>query len=203
MFSMIEIGPPCNQETDCRFGGSPHLPDDIDWPVDSENVPLLHLFTISSVALNHYMNLAIEDGLQLSVFVPFKAGDIKRGISLARDPYRSKVLLYKPLKTHGPKNSEQTLEPRTMTFMKDRPDDEDEEEFSGEVDDKIGGGPIWLQRRIQLPESRFLLQINEGLLTKVWPELAGIFVGGMGFLFVKNPARPGRDSIGELRVQFT
>jgi Domain of unknown function (DUF1963) len=203
MFSMIEIGSICDDSADCKFGGIPALPSELKWPLDSEGQPLLHLITIPGRTLNHYANLTVDGDTCLSVFVPFKAGDIKRGIQLARESGASQVFLYKQLGESSAPPKSLSFGPFEMIFVEDRPDNEDEEEFSGETDDKIGGHAIWLQRRIDLPKSKFVLQINERLLTESCPELAGIFVGGMGFLFIDVNAQPGLDSIGELRVQFT
>ena len=83
---------------------------------------------------------------------------------------------------------------------------EDEDEFSDEIENKIGGSPVWLQDRMQFDGMTFCMQLVGASISKAWSTHKGIFLGGIGYLYL-NPSVPDvADAVvrcGQFRIQYS
>lgn len=74
----------------------------------------------------------------------------------------------------------------------------DEDEFSEDLDDKIGGNPNWLQDRFDYTGYDFVLQISGMYLGKIIPTHKEALMSGMLYIFY-NPV----DNNGLITLQYS
>jgi Domain of unknown function (DUF1963) len=201
MATFFKIGAECQENTAPKIGGGVFLPNSMAWPLDKSGLPLLHLLTLPSELVNQFVTLDLPSNHCISVFIPYKPGEVEHLIDLARKDGTAKVLLYES--TTGLRQECKTplLPAKVMEIYET--DDDEEDEFSDEIDNKIGGHGIWLQNRIEIPGKVFLLQVLGATMNQNWPSHQGILMGGVGYLFVSNQFDSASTDIGEFILQYT
>lgn len=158
------------------LGGSPRLPQNIAWPLDSQGYPLIHLISLPACFINNNShNISVDNKLTISVFTPFDTDPLnhiqkamnENGIAIAysaADIERNEHPL--PLKK-SPIGAEKT----------------NEQDSSTNGISKVGGVPCWIQD----DESNgliYFMQIDEYDLDALFPDHRGLFAGGMGYLLL-------------------
>lgn len=184
-----------------KVGGGVFMPDSIAWPLDDSGHPMLHLLTMQSNDVNKFVANALPLNHFLSVFIPYKKGEIEYVIDLARKNGIAKVYAYEATTKLRQECITPLLPAKSMEIYET--DDDEEDEFSDEVDDKIGGHGIWLQNRIEIAGKFFLLQLLGATINRNWPSHNGIFMGGVGYLFVSNTQGCPALEVGEFKLQYT
>lgn len=178
-----------------RIGGSSLLPPAINWPTDRHGRKMLFLASLSSDLLKSQCNIIIPEGQILSIFCPYKEDDIECAIDMARGRENGYVV------AHFPTEPRQEFESPISSIKKLELNlnvETDEDEFSEDIDDKIGGRPNWLQDRFNYTGYEFVLQISGLYFGKVIPHHKNIFMGGVLYVFY-NPL----NNTGLLTLQYS
>lgn len=202
MVSYLVVDGICNVEAYPRIGGSCALPDDISWPKDNKDRPCTFLLGAESSWISKNAGVNLPNDLILSIFVPFDPSSVDHALAMARTPMSAKALLH-PKATAFRQESSFSLDPPRALIVDLEPDAEDEDEFSSEIEPKIGGMPTWLQRRIEIPQRRFVLQLMSHQIREHWPAHGSLFMGGVGYLFLDIAWNGANPEVGELRLQYT
>lgn len=176
-------------------GGSPYLPESIDWPADSSGEPLLHLASLPALFIKKYSKiLSLDDGLVVSIFTPY---------SLTSDSYiykamneGGKVIVYKPGDEPRDGHGHPIACPRLIKVFENPEEDSDENTTA-----KIAGIPAWIQDEESRSDLIYILQINNSRLNKAAPTHKSIFVGGNGYLFLKESISSENLFAGEFLIQ--
>lgn len=192
----------CEEDEKDRIGGDAYLPGNINWPSHG-NIPMLFLMTLSSNFLNKYANYEIPDSHCLSVFVPYAKGSIEGAIQLARTIDAATVLIHKTSSTPRQENKTPLNTCRKLR-VEIHPDIEDEDEFSDEIEEKVGGVPTWLQDRIDYTdEYKFVLQYIAGEFEGYWTDHNELFLDGICYLFLREPFNLNDSQAGMFRIQYS
>lgn len=163
-----------------KIGGSSLLPKDMIWPKDRSGRNMLFLASISSELLMSECNISIPKDHVLSVFCPYKKGDIEHAIDMARGREPGFVISHL---AEAPRQEfdDPILEAKKLELNKDFETDEDE--FSEDVEDKIGGNPNWLQDKFDYSGADFVMQLSGMYFDEVIPTHKGIFLSGVLYVF--------------------
>ena len=188
-----------------RLGGGASLHITANWPKDASGQPMLHLISLPGELVSKLTGIQVHHAACISVFIPYQQDSIEESISLARQAGTAQVLLYQP-GTVARQEFNLPMEPaRALTIDSDE-DVEEEDEFSDEIENKIGGTPTWLQDRIDSGDMVFCLQLVGPTLVARWPAHRGLFLGGVGYLFLnKTMPEASFEPIvcGDFRVQYS
>lgn len=178
-----------------KIGGSSFLPESINWPTDRHGKKMLFLASLSSELLKSQCNIIIPEGQVLSIFCPYKKDDIEYAIDMARARETGYLIAHFPVKPRQefeyPISEIKKLE-LNLSF------ETDEDEFSEDVEDKIGGRPNWLQDSYNYAGYDFVLQISGLYFGKIIPSHKNIFMGGVLYIFY-NPS----NNNGLLTLQYS
>lgn len=196
------FGEVCARDFPSRMGGDASLPAAIEWPRDKDGKPMLLLMTLASTLISTYLNNRLPENYGISVFVPFEKDSVEHVVDLARRPETARVIAHEIAPDLRQECHAPLVPPHAITIEVDA-DREDEDEFSDEIENKIGGKATWLQDRIELYDKQFLLQVGAGLFDRYWPSHRGIFMGGMVYLFVNKAGVLLAPQFGQLTVQYT
>lgn len=178
-----------------KIGGSALLPEAIKWPIDRHGRKMLFVASLSSQLLKAQCDIVIPEDQVLSIFCPYTKDDVECAIDMARGRERGAVI------AHFAAAPRQEFEYPIHDIKKlvlDEDMETDEDEFSEELDDKIGGGPNWLQDRFDYSGYDFVLQISGLLFGKIIPSHKHIFMGGMLYVFY-SPS----DNKGLVTLQYS
>lgn len=163
-----------------KIGGNSLLPVSIAWPRDRHGRKMLFLASISADLLQSQCNIAIPEGSILSIFCPYKKDEIEYAIDMARGREPGYLI------AHLPDAPRQEFDYPILQGKKLRLNENvetDEDEFSEDVEDKIGGIPNWLQDRFDYTGYDFVLQISGMYLGKVIPTHKDVLMNGMLYVF--------------------
>lgn len=205
MVNYLAVGNICDDGVGPQLGGGAFLPPDVPWPCDENGREMLHLLSLPGGFLTNHTNITVDNSMCVSVFIPYSKDSVEESISLARRKDAAHVLVYEPgnlvRQQHG-----WPLQPCRILDVD--PDEEaiDDDEFSDEIENKIGGIPVWLQDRIDYAGMEFCLQLVGGTIKQFWPSHSGIFLGGVGYLFLKPEIpsiRGGSELCGSFRIQYS
>ena len=192
----------CEESTIPRMGGGASLPLRVVWPEDKDGEPMLHLMTLSPELINTYSNCKIAETHCVSVFIPFKKNSVEHVIDLARRPESARVIAHE-IATEIRQECREPLDPPHAITVECDPGRDDEDEFSDEIEPKIGGGPTWLQDVIEAPGKQFLLQLLSSQFNDSWPSHRGMFMGGVVYLFISDHCDVTEERFGQLTIQYT
>lgn len=145
---------------------------------------MIFLASISSALLKSTCNIIIPADHVLSIFYPYRKGDIEHVIGIARGKEPGFVV------SHFAEAPRQEFEDPIREARKlelNENFETDEDEFSEDLDDKIGGRPNWLQDRFDYAGYDFVMQISGMYFRKVIPTHKDLFAGGMFYVFY-NPS---------------
>lgn len=162
---------------------------------------MLHFLSLKHDQVNRFIPDNIPSNNCISIFIPYKPGDVENTIDLARKDGTAKVLRYIPEMALRQEFSMPLLPAKAIDIFET--DDEEEDEFSDEIDNKIGGHGIWLQNRIELPGKTFLLQVLGATVNENWRSHQGIFMGGVGYLFLNDEQNSVDSVAGDFKLQYT
>lgn len=183
-----------DQEYD-KIGGSCLLPETVDWPIDRHGNKMLFLASLSSDMLKSQCGMMIPEGQILSIFCPYKPDDVECAIDMARGREKGYMM------THLPAQPRQESEYPISGIKKIELNlnfETDEDEFSEELDDKIGGQPNWLQDRFNYTGYDFVLQLSGLSFGKNFADHKNLLMGGMLYIFY-NPL----NNSGLLTLQYS
>ncbi|QNP47539.1 DUF1963 domain-containing protein [Diaphorobacter aerolatus] len=178
-----------------RICGDPLLPALVQWPLDEGGRKMIFIGSISSELLNSETSVKIPEGHLLSVFCPFEKNSVDIPIGLARHGAAGCVI-HHPVGT--PRSCEELPKISAKLIEKIPSIETDEDEFSEDLEDKMGGSPNWLQDRIDFSRSEFVAQFSGMYFEKIFPELKGIFMGGMLYVFFDSKLNQ-----GFIRLQYS
>jgi len=202
MVNFLAFDAECEQTFLPRMGGGTCLPKEVEWPRDKEGEPMLHLLTLPSNIVNIFSDCNLPTDHCISVFIPYRHDSIDYAIDLARKPGAAFVIAHKTSMEIRQECKYPLLPPHEIKIDCDK-EAEDEDEFSDEIDSKIGGGPVWLQDRLEISDKKFLLQLVGAMIGNCWPSHKGMFLGGIGYLFIDGNFDYSKSRFGEFRVQFS
>jgi hypothetical protein len=191
----------CKESEKNRIGGSAFLPNEISWPNDVKSKPMLFLMTLSSDFLHKHTGCIIPNDNCVSVFVPYREGGIECAISMARSIDAAKVIVHKISQTTRQGFYKPLFPPRKIR-LEIHCDIEDEDEFSEDIEEKVGGVPTWLQDRIDYKNYQFLLQFIAGEFNEFWPNHQELFMDGVCYLFLKKGFENLKNQAGMFRIQY-
>jgi hypothetical protein len=202
MTTFFKISSECQENTGPKIGGGVYMPNSMAWPIDKSGSPLLHLLTLPSDLVNRFVSVGLPSNHCISVFIPYKPGEVEHLIDLARKDGTARIFLYESTIKLRQECKTPLLPAKVMEIYET--DDDEEGEFSDEIDNKIGGHGIWLQNRIEIPNKTFLLQLLGATMNQNWPSHQGILMGGVGYLFVSTQFdSTTTNNIGEFKLQYT
>jgi hypothetical protein len=171
-----------------RIGGNSLLPKFINWPIDKSGRKMLFLASLSPEIIQSECGIYIPEGNIISIFLPYKKGSIEHAIDIARQRDRGYIISHPP----GELRQEceyPIIEGRQINLNKDFETDEDE--FSEDIEDKIGGDPNWLQDRFDYSGHEFLMQISGLYFGTVFPDHKDLFMGGIFYAFYNSAKNDG------------
>jgi len=186
----------CDSSIKNRIGGDACLPNTVTWPKDKNNRNMLFLMTLSGELISMYTKILIPKNLSISVFIPYTKNSITDTIQMARSSDIAKVIIHENENFTRQENDTPLLPARKISIKSE--DIEDEDEFSDEIEEKIGGVPTWLQDKIDYEDYEFVLQILGTEFGKYFPEYKNIFLGGVGYLFFSKSTKQ-----GIFQIQYT
>ena len=172
-----------------KIGGSSLLPASASWPVDRAGRKMLFLASVSADWLKSECGIVIPQDHVLSIFCPYQKGSIEHSIDMARGREFGCVVSH-PAKAPRQEFADAIFEPRKLELNVDFETDEDE--FSDDIDDKIGGTPNWLQDRFDYSGHDFVLQISGLCFGKVVPTHKDLLMGGVLYVFYNSSSNAGR-----------
>ena len=80
---------------------------------------------------------------------------------------------------------------------------EDEDEFSDEIEEKVGGIPTWLQDTIEYTNYIFALQFIASEFNDYWPTHKELFMDGICYLFLNKILDLSETQAGMFRIQYS
>jgi len=163
---------------------------------------MLHLMTLSSHLVNTYSACRIPENYCVSVFIPYGKESNGHVVDLARHPDTARIIAHEIGAEVRQECSDPLSPPYSMLIDSD-PGREDEDEFSDEIEPKIGGRPTWLQDVIESPGKQFFLQLLASQFNKLWVSHRGMFMGGVVYLFIDQDYDATAEQFGQLTVQYT
>lgn len=177
------------------LGDSPFLPTSIAWPTDSHGAPLLHLACFPSTFIKQYCpDIQLSDELVISIFTPYSRSSddyIEKAMNEG-----GKVLVYTPTNQPFEGYGDPIIPSRQISVLQNPSDDSDENGIA-----KIAGIPAWIQEEETREGLRYILQINHSRLNRAAPSHKGIFVGGLGYLLLKQKIIGEDLKAGEFLIQ--
>lgn len=204
MINYLDFVDACADDVQPRLGGGALLPAGVDWPRGMDGQPMLHLISLPGALVGKLVGIQVHPAACISVFIPYSQDSIEASFSLARRPGTAQVLLYQPAETVR-QECNFPMEPAHAITI-DSVEGAEEDEFSDEIENKIGGGPTWLQDRIDMGGMAFCLQLVGPTLATRWPGHRGLFLGGVGYLFLERVMlAPGLEVVncGDFRIQYS
>ena len=202
MSSYLKIDGTCDFDEYPRIGGACALPENIPWPKDKANSPCILLFSADSTWVTTHSKHPLPEGLLLSIFVPFDPGSSDHAVAMARAPNSARALVHSKAVTYR-QESQFSLDPPRKVIIDEDDVITPEDEFDTDVEPKIGGVPTWLQRRIDIPGRRFVMQLMAHQIRAHWPKHSSLFMGGVGYLFLDIEWDQTYPEAGEFRLQYT
>jgi hypothetical protein len=166
-----------------KIGGNSLLPASINWPADRHGNKMLFLASLSSHLLKSQCNIIIPEDHVLSIFCPYKNGDIEYAIDIARGRERGYVVAHL---AGAPRQEFEYPITEAKKVELDEDLETDEDEFSEDLDDKIGGRPNWLQDTFDYAGYDFVMQISGMYFGKITPTHKDLLMSGMFYIFY-NP----------------
>ncbi|MGO4294322.1 DUF1963 domain-containing protein [Chitinophaga sp. RAB17] len=195
MASYIEYEGDAEDQEHSKIGGSALLPEAIKWPIDRHGRKMLFLASLSSQLLKAQCDIVIPEDQVLSIFCPYERDNIECAIDMARGRETGCVIAHFAKEPRQEFN-DPIAEVKKLVLNEDVETDEDE--FSEDLDDKIGGNPNWLQDRFDYTGYDFVLQISGLYFGKIIPTHKHIFMGGMFYVFY-HPS----DNKGLVTLQYS
>jgi hypothetical protein len=188
MASYIDYENEADDQAHSKIGGSALLPEAIPWPIDRHGRKMLFLASLSSQVLKTQCGIVIPENQVLSVFCPYNKEDISCAIDMARGRETGYVI------AHFAGVPRQEFEypvsgKKKVELNEDLETDEDE--FSEDIDDKIGGTPNWLQDRFDYTGYDFVLQISGLYFAKMIPTHSNLFMSGVLYVFYNSSENKG------------
>ena len=191
-----------------RVGGSPALPESLDWPLDVEtSLPLSYLFSIDHrLVEDSASGLSIEEHKRISVFTlisedlaasrkicrRFRVSD---DASFAPAMLPSRVILHDdgPLRHAMPAGTARLgIAGMVVSEAADDNVAAQAPDRSQWVTSKVGGLPSWGQDPVAVPGCRFVLQLNYRAIEMAGPAKFGhALFGGIGYLYISETAIDG------------
>ena len=94
MASYITYKKNADDHVHSKIGGDALLPASIKWPIDRHGNKMLFLASLSAHLLKSQCNIIIPDGHVLSIFCPYKKGEIMSAIDMARGRERGCIIAH-------------------------------------------------------------------------------------------------------------
>ena len=200
-----------------RIGGPPHLPQEMDWPVDAATgEPMTFLFQVEESFLRAADSpITLPGGSLVSVFMllrdqngydtPIVERTSAPDASFDLRTIATRVIVHLPGEPRRrPPNKLRNLQIGGM--LPSEPVDDPPAHWSPDrsalVTSKVGGLPSWCQDPIMVPGHVFALQLNYRAFAMAGPARFGnVLFGGIGYLFLE--AEPRLGDAGFFFLQFT
>ncbi|WP_081687019.1 DUF1963 domain-containing protein [Chitinilyticum litopenaei] len=202
MINYLDFKIECPPEFLPRIGGQSCIPQEIDWPKSKDGNPMLHFMAIPTEIVNEHLGFELPEKHCISLFIPYQPDSIQHVIDLARNNNVASIFMH-PISKELRQECSFPLNPAHAIRIDCDHDAEEEDEFSDEIDSKIGGTPVWLQDRISIDHHHFLLQFVGSVFDKYWPSHKGLFMGGIGYVFINTEHLSPGKNLGQLKIQFT
>lgn len=202
MVSYLSFESICDELVVPHMGGGALLPPDIPWPKDDSGCPMLHFIVLPPETVASACGVLIPHDHVVSLFVPYSKDSVQYAIDLARKSQVARAVVHRRAGS-ARQECACALLPAHALQVKVVDDIDDEDEYSDEIDSKLGGTPVWLQDRIDVPDYRFVLQLVGTLIGRFWPSHNGIFLGGICYFFVRADGDVSRQDFGKLRIQYS
>ena len=195
MVKYLDFEAECGPSSLPRIGGGACLPVTCEWPKDGNGKPMMHLLALPANMVNDSSGCRLPENYCVSVFIPYRKNSIEHVIELARKPDAACIIAHEVSTKIRQECESPLLPPHEIKIDSDEEADE-EDEFSDEIESKIGGGPVWLQDRIDAPGCQFLLQLVGSAFNQYWPSHKGIFMGGICYFFIRDDCDYSQSSFG-------
>lgn len=159
------------------LGGGAHLPGSINWPLDRQGNPKLHLACFPFSFITEYSDVKVEGAKLVSIFVAYSNSSDDYIDEIIEEG--GEVLIYSPGEqaVHGA--GEAPILPKLIAVVENEGEDSEENGIA-----KVGGVPCWLQDDELRGGMYYALQINSSRLNTAAPSHKGVLVGGIGILLL-------------------
>lgn len=171
-----------------KIGGNSLLPESINWPVDRHGNKMLFLASLSPQLLKSQCNITIPADHVLSIFCPYKKGDIEYVIDMARGRERGYIIAHL---AGAPRQEFEYPITGAKRLELDTDLETDEDEFSEDLDDKVGGRPNWLQDTFDYAGYDFVMQMSGMYLGKMIQTHKDLLMSGMLYIFYNSANNEG------------